>query len=124
MFGTSRFSRKKAFCAVAAFLALGGLLAPSTATGAPATAAVKLKPAFGPPTTRTKVKGSGFGPTEQVVIDFDSSQVGTASTDPSGSFSTKITVPASAKPGDHQVTATGQTSGLSASSAFLVRTDW
>src|SRR5438132_2695028 len=111
--------------AAAVSLALvGGLLAPSTATGAPATAAIKLKPSYGPPTTKVKVTGTGFGATEQVVIKFSKDQVGTATTDPAGSFAAKITVPASALPGTHTVRATGQTSGLLASRFFLVRTDW
>jgi len=117
-------SRARLSGVVAALVVTGGLLAPSTAAGVTATASITLKPKVGPPTTRTKVVGAGFGASEQVVIDFDSSQVGTATTDPTGSFKTKITVPASARPGDHQVTATGQTSGLSASKTFLVRTDW
>ena len=41
-----------------------------------------------------------------------------------GTFSATFTVPKSALPGNHPVTATGQTSGLSATSNFLVRTDW
>src|SRR2546425_1262296 len=103
---------------------VGSLVVPGIATGAIATARITLKPKMGPPTTRTKVVGRGFGSSEQVVVDFDASPVGAAMTDPAGSFTTRIRVPISAQPGDHQVTATGQASGLSASKTFLVRTDW
>ena len=46
-------------------------------------------------------------------------------TDGDGAFSNKpITVPASAVPGDHFVTAIGRTTGLAAQKTFTVRTDW
>jgi hypothetical protein len=99
-------------------------LAPPGATGAVLDPAISLRPHHGPPTTRTEVHGTGFGPTEEVVITFDAKQVGAAATDGAGSFSTRVIVPGSAKPGRHRVTATGQPSGLSASARFIVRTDW
>jgi outer membrane protein assembly factor BamB len=95
---------------------------PSGAT--PRAAAIKLKPSFGPPNSATKVIGTGFGANEQVVITFDSVQVGTSTTDGTGRFAKKIKVPASAKPGGHTVKAKGQSSGSTASKKFLVRTDW
>jgi outer membrane protein assembly factor BamB len=95
-----------------------GAVAATTAAG------IALKPDHGPPTTRIRVSGTGFGATEQVDITFDDRQVGTATTDGSGSFSKAIRVPRSARPGSHTVTATGESSGLTASATFLVRTDW
>jgi outer membrane protein assembly factor BamB len=92
--------------------------------GPPSGTSITLDPDHGPPTTRTTVTGTGFGSVEQVVITFGSKEVGTATTDEAGSFSKNITVPRTARPGDHPVTATGQSSGLSASAMFLVRTDW
>lgn len=85
---------------------------------------IKLNPTFGPPTTNVKVKGTGFGAEETVNLDFDTSQVGTASTDNAGAFSTTITVPASALPSRHTIKATGNTSHLSVKAFFLVRTNW
>ncbi|TMK96190.1 MAG: hypothetical protein E6G40_13185 [Actinobacteria bacterium] len=100
------------------------LLAPTGSVAAPASASVRLKPTVGPPTTKVKVTGAGFGSTEQVIITFDSTEVGSATTDPSGSFTAMIKTPASAAPGDHTVTATGQSSGFIAWATFRVRTDW
>jgi hypothetical protein len=50
--------------------------------------------------------------------------VATAATSSAGTFSATFTVPKPALPGNHPVTATGQTSGRSATHNFLVRTDW
>src|SRR6266536_5451422 len=98
------------------------------ALGVPAQAApgarIRVSPQVGPPTTRITVKGQGFGPTEVVDLSFDSSPEGTATTDPSGVFSSPLRVPAWAFPGGHTVTATGETSGLSAQAPFTARTDW
>jgi outer membrane protein assembly factor BamB len=47
-----------------------------------------------------------------------------ATTDASGSFRASFRVPASASPGVETVVATGQTSGLQASTPFTVRTNW
>ena len=72
---------------------------------------ITLDPDHGPPTSRTVVTGEGFGASEVVVVTFDTKPVGSTTTDPSGSFSTTVRVPKSATPGDHPITATGQTSG-------------
>src|ERR1700731_1521949 len=72
---------------------------------------ISLSPQFGPPTSVIKVNGKDFGGNETVVIQFDSSQVGTVMADSTGAFATKITVPGSAQPGKHVVRAVGQSSG-------------
>src|SRR5207249_9310345 len=46
------------------------------------------------------------------------------SSDVCSSDLTSVAVPASALPGDHIVTATGESSGLQAQAFFTVRTDW
>src|SRR5205807_2135058 len=51
------------------------------------------------------------------------SLVGSATSDASGGFRAIISVPPSSTPGVHPVTATGVSSGLTASASFLVRTD-
>lgn len=94
------------------------------ATLALATAGVRLSVTSGPPTTATTVTGRSFGASETVDIRFDTRIVSTAATDPTGAFSKKITVPASALPGSHQVKVKGETSGLQANATFTVRTDW
>src|SRR2546430_2499723 len=117
---SSRFG-SRVTSTVAASLIVAAMVSQVHAAGASIGAAsIKLKPSSGPPTTRTKVIGSSFGVTEQVVITFDAKQVGTTTTDEAGHFSKSVKVPRSAKPGDHTVTATGQSSGLMASKTFLV----
>jgi LPXTG-motif cell wall-anchored protein len=51
------------------------------------------------------VSGTGFEPNFETVIEFNSVQVGTATTDASGSFSVEISIPADAAPGPHTITA-------------------
>ena len=53
-----------------------------------------------------------------------SREVATATSSSTGTFSIRFKVPKSALPGKHPVTATGMTSGLSATSNFLVRSNW
>jgi outer membrane protein assembly factor BamB len=120
--GRGQFGR----CALVLGLSLGLAAASLTgpASAGPSDTRISLKPNFGPPTSKVKVKGSGFSPSEIVNLAFDSTMLGSITTDSSGAFSTKIKVPASALPGDHTVTATGQSSGRSAMQTFLVRTDW
>jgi outer membrane protein assembly factor BamB len=121
--GVSRWrgwSRVLTLAAAAAMLAVGLAATPAAA----ATASITLKPASGPPTTKVTVNGAGFGASETVAVDFSSAQVATGTTSSTGTFSETFTVPKSALPGKHPVTATGQTSGLSATQNFLVATNW
>ena len=83
-----------------------------------------LSPAYGPPTTRLTANGSGFGETEMINLTFDGVPLARARTDATGAFSRKARVPKAALPGDHTVTATGETSGLVAQATFGVHTDW
>lgn len=83
-----------------------------------------LSQKVGPPTASIQVHGYGFGHSETVLVDFDTTPVGTATTDATGKFVLRITVPRAALPGTHTVQATGQSSGLTISASFLVRTDW
>jgi outer membrane protein assembly factor BamB len=122
--GTPTARRGAAVAAMTAVLVLAlGTATPSLAA-VTTTARIALSKAVGPPTTRITVKGQGFGPTEVVDLSFDSQPNRKATTDPSGRLSSPLRVPASALPGDHVVSATGETSGLSASAPFTVRTDW
>ena len=109
-----------AVAAASVALALGLFAAPVAAV----TVSITLKPAAGPPTSAVTVTGAGFGASEPVAVDFSATQVATATTSSAGTFSATFTVPASALPGRHPVTATGETSGLSATHNFLVRTNW
>ena len=81
---------------------------------------IKLQPPSGPPGSTTTVRGRGFSPNESVTITFDSTVVGTATADGTGTFSKAITIPAGARRGRHTVTATGATSQLATQAAFKV----
>jgi outer membrane protein assembly factor BamB len=78
---------------------------------------------FGRPFSSFMVSGNGFGQSESVTITFDSTVIGTA-TALQTKFSQKVNVPGSATPGNHTVTATGQTTGSTASAQFLAQTWW
>ena len=97
----------------------------AAATARPADAAIVLNRQVGPPTTQFHANGSGFGSSEAVSISFDEVPIGRARTTSSGDFSTQtLRVPRTATPGTHTVTASGHSSGSTASADFLVRTDW
>ena len=122
----TRFSRwcsgSRVLTAAAAgmVLAVGVFASPAAAV----TASISLKPSSGPPTSTVTVTGTGFGASETVAVDFSGTQVATATTSATGTFSATFTVPKPALPGNHPVTATGQTSGRSATKNFLVRANW
>jgi len=91
----------------------------------PARTPITLSKVTGPPTTTVTVNGTGFGSSETVIANFDTTtKVGTTTTSSMGSFSFGITIPATALPGSHSIQATGQSSGLTASRTFLVNTNW
>jgi PQQ enzyme-like repeat protein len=110
--------------AIAVCPAVAITIPPAGTSAATITTAITLKPAARPPTTTATVNGTGFGPDETVSVDFDTTPAATAITSADGSFATGFTVPAAALPGRHTVTATGQSSSLSASAFFWVRTNW
>src|SRR5438309_905140 len=87
-------------------------------------AAIRLSPSVGPPTTSVAVLGMGFQAGETGDLTVDSGPVGQVVADARGRFATTVTMPASALPGAHLITATGESSGLQAQASFTVRTDW
>jgi outer membrane protein assembly factor BamB len=98
------------------------LLLASTTTAA--RTGLALEPAVGPPTSLVKAKGSGFAAGEVVALYFDGARVGSDVASRTGKVNSRLSVPVSARPGEHTVEAIGQASGVSARAAFLVRTDW
>src|SRR5438132_8238695 len=78
---------------------------------------------FGRPYSSFTVSGNGFGQNEAVTITFDATVIGNASAVQT-KFSQSVNAPGSATPGNHTVTATGQTTGSTASAIFLVQTWW
>ena len=107
---------------LSAFALLAGLWA-ATPAGA-GTANIILSPSVGPPTTKFTITGSGFGGNEVVDLYADGGLLNHAVADATGAFTKNTRIPARVPPGTHTIRATGESSGLSASTQFLVRTDW
>jgi hypothetical protein len=51
------------------------------------------------------VAGTGCGAGEAVTVDLDETQIGTTTADDTGSFNSDVTIPRSATPGSHDLTA-------------------
>ena len=89
-----------------------------TVTAAPTTAVTGNVAACvaGTPCT-IALTGTGFGPDEQVDIVLHSTSIdlGTATTDADGTFMQSVSIPTTTPAGSHQIVATGETSGKTAS---------
>jgi len=85
---------------------------------------VSPSPAVAPPSSKISIVGAGFSAGERVILTFDSQAIATVPADGSGGFTVSFTVPKVTQPGAHTLQAAGQTSGLTASAAFTVRTNW
>src|SRR5580700_3000692 len=86
---------------------------------------VSISPRIGPPTLEVRVSGSGFGADAAIDIYFDTTDEALALANGSGAFSEiAITVPASATPGAHFVSAVQRSSGTGAQATFNVDADW
>ncbi len=83
-------------------------------------ACVTLSKKSGPAGTSVKVTGSGYTAGEVVDIFFDQKLMDTVDADSKGKVSDTMTVPKGTKKGNHVVTVSGQTSGLTATAAFKV----
>jgi hypothetical protein len=82
-----------------------------------------LSQKVGPPTASMQLNGGGFGQSETVNVNFEATQIGMATTDATGKFALRISVPKTALPGTHLLQVTGQSSGLTASTSFLTGND-
>jgi hypothetical protein len=82
---------------------------------------VDLFPQSGPPLTNIIVRGTSFGANEIVMINFNTTPVGTTTTDSTGAFSTMITIPSSAPLDSNNIQSIGQTSGFSPTTVFYVQ---
>ena len=84
-----------------------------------------LSRSTGPPTATMTVSGAGFGAFEAVDVYFDTTDEVLASATGTGTFGPiPLSVPASAMPGTHWITAVGRHTGFSAQVPFIVQTDW
>ena len=87
--------------------------------------AVSLSHKSGPPTSKLLVSGSGFNPSAEIDIYFDTKDEAKAIANGSGSFSNiSIEAPASALPGKHWVSAVQRPGDTGAQAPFLVNTNW
>jgi len=86
------------------------------------TPAVIASPTAGVIGTTVTLNGGGFGSGENVKIVFQGSQVATAHTNLKGAFSTSFIVPSTAKIGFgfNDIVASGKTSGVAATTNFMV----
>jgi outer membrane protein assembly factor BamB len=83
---------------------------------------IVLSPASDPIGGLVTVAGASFGSSESVVISLGATQVANAATNGAGGFTQDFLVPAGTLPGHYTVTATGQTSRLTAIAKFTVTT--
>ena len=81
---------------------------------------LQLGPATGEAGGSFAATGTNFGASETVRIDFDGAQIGSATTNAQGSFSSTLSVPSTALSGSHAVVAVGQSSGRSSTAQFTV----
>lgn len=82
---------------------------------------VSVSPASGTAGAQVTVAGSGFYAGESVTLTWDGVTVlGTVKTSASGSFSTNVTIPATAKAGTHSLAAQGRRSFAAANGTFTV----
>jgi eukaryotic-like serine/threonine-protein kinase len=78
--------------------------------------------ASGPPTSSISINGQNFGDSESVTITMGTTKVTTQTT--AGAFSTTLAIPGTTLPATYTVKAVGSSSGRTATSSFLVQTNW
>jgi outer membrane protein assembly factor BamB len=76
------------------------------------------------PGTAGVIYFSGFNAFEAVDFYFDTTDFAVGSSSNAGAGNAAATIPATATPGTHWITAVGRHSGYSAQFSYLVRTDW
>ena len=81
-------------------------------------------PATGHPGLTVAINGSGFADSEAVDVYFDTTDTSLLVTSATGTLTGSITIPASAGPGPHSVTAIGRRSTDAAQHALIVSTPW
>jgi hypothetical protein len=92
----------------------------ASATGTAQTAtSLSLSTSNGLPGASITANGAGFKPGETVDVSFNGQSVGSPTVNNGGTFSLSFTVP-SMPPGQYGVLAKGETSGLTASTAFAI----
>ena len=100
------------------------LAALEMSTSALAASTVVLTPYLGPPSLPVAISGSGFADGEAVDVYVDTVDTLLLVSSATGTLSGSVTIPASAQPGKHYVSAIGRRSGDAAQEAFTVTTPW
>jgi len=77
-------------------------------------------PPGGPPDSVFKWKAGGFSAREPVTMFFDGARIGATEANPGGRLDVELTVPDSARPGEHTLEADGRWSGVSIRDVFVV----
>jgi outer membrane protein assembly factor BamB len=116
-----RVRGSRVFCAGTAALALfvlAGTLAAQAQTG------VTLSPTSGSPTAVVAVSGTSFGDLEAVDVYVDQVDTALLVSSSTGKISGSVTIPATASPGNHYITAIGRKTGDAAQTTFDVSTPW
>ncbi|HEX3426033.1 MAG TPA: hypothetical protein VHT30_07870 [Acidimicrobiales bacterium] len=104
-------------------LAASGLAAPGAAAQAaypPGISCLTLSPTAGAPGTTVTVAGADRKPGSTVNISIDNPLVGMVPVGPSGTFSTTLTIPATAPAGPHTISASGGGTGCEDAATFRV----
>ncbi|HEX8104913.1 MAG TPA: PQQ-binding-like beta-propeller repeat protein [Solirubrobacteraceae bacterium] len=110
---------RRIITAIAVVAAAAGAVAPA----AQAAATLTVSPATAPPGTPVRATGAGFAPGQRIDVAVDRTAAQYAVTSVTGTFTVALPLPASIRPGSHQVTAASPT-GDAAGRAFTVSTPW
>ncbi len=100
------------------------ILVLTTTVAGQAATTVNLSPTSGHPSTVVTVSGTSFGDNEAVDVYVDTVDTLLLVASSTGSISGSITIPASAAPGTHDITAIGRHSGDAAQTTFDVGSPW
>lgn len=87
-----------------------------------AKASSHLIPHTGVPDSIFKWKAGGFSAREPVTMFFDGARIGATDANPGGRLNVELTVPDSARPGEHTLEAVGRWSGVTVRDVFVVLT--
>jgi hypothetical protein len=122
--GNSKVGKFIRILAIAAVSAMGLLWATPAFAYGPNAPVVTINVSTAPPGGAITISGGGFQPGETITLVLHSfpATLGTTTADPSGNFSTPATIPSDTPVGSHTITATGNTSGSTASTGILIAT--
>ena len=120
--GCSKVSKLIRILAIVAISTIGVLWATPAFAYGPNAPGLGLTLSVVTPGASITISGSSFQPGETVTIVLHSfpATLGTTTADPSGNSSATVTIPSDTPPGNHTITATGNTSGTTVSVGIVV----